>query len=144
MMSAGKAEINKLNEAMVETTKAVEELKSELRRRKSSRTQQILDIVTNIDMNSRKINGKHEELILKKTNSQVRDTDFNNLTYRISDDGECGSSGLTEEPDGRVPEMDQLQAELEFELQKLSGRTIDSPCHEELSPFCNLHFCSSF
>lgn len=121
MMSARKAEIDELNKTMDETAKLVQELKSELNRRKSSRAHENLDSVGNSDMNSRKMSGRHE-LMLTKTNSELRDS------------GECGSSTLTEESEPGVLEMDQLEAELEFELQKLSGCTIDSHRHEEIKP----------
>ncbi|XP_061350545.1 uncharacterized protein LOC133295708 [Gastrolobium bilobum] len=133
MMSAGKAEINKLNMTVDETAKLVQELKSELNRRKSSCAHQILDSVANNDMNSRKMSGRHG-VMLKETNSKLRDTDVKIWSPSVNDCGECGSSALTEEPEPRVLEMDQLEAELEFELQKLSGCTIDSPCHEEIRP----------
>ncbi|KAJ1398479.1 hypothetical protein SESBI_31079 [Sesbania bispinosa] len=111
MMSAGKAEINKLTKTTDETAKLVQELKSEFNRRKSLCDHQALDSAGNIDMNSHKMSDRHE-VMLKKTNNELRDT----------------------EPEPQVLEMDQLEAELEFELQKLSGCIIDSPCHEDIKP----------
>lgn len=133
MMSAGKSEISKLNKAMDETAKVVQELKSELHRRRSSRTQKIVDTVDNNDMKSRKISGSHDNVMLEKTSSEVRDTDVRISSLpAVSDDGECGSSALTEESDQRTLEMEQLEAELELELQKLPGCTIDSPQRTKL------------
>ncbi|KAJ1387684.1 hypothetical protein SESBI_39751 [Sesbania bispinosa] len=126
MMSAGKAEINKLTKTMDETAKLVQELKSEFNRRKSSCDHQVLDSAGNIDMNS--------HTMLKKTNNELRDTGVKIWSPAVNDCGECGSSVLTEEPEPQVLEMDQLEAELEFELQKLSGCIIDSPCHEDIKP----------
>ncbi|KAK7367850.1 hypothetical protein VNO80_09869 [Phaseolus coccineus] len=45
--------------------------------------------------------------------------------------GECESSALTEDLDSLVLDRDQLEAELEFELQKLPGDTPDTIFHEE-------------
>ncbi|KAK7279372.1 hypothetical protein RJT34_24422 [Clitoria ternatea] len=119
MMSAGRAEIIKLNKAMDETAKLVQELKSELHRRKSSLS------AGDVDAN---------KVMLKKRNSKLRDNDVEILSPCVNDCAECGSSGLTVAPEPRVLQMDQLEAELEFELQKLSGCTIDSPSHEKVKP----------
>ncbi|KAJ7972431.1 POLAR LOCALIZATION DURING ASYMMETRIC DIVISION AND protein [Quillaja saponaria] len=121
MMSTGKSEISKLNKAMDETAGVVEELKSELHRRKSSRRQKILNSVDNIN----------------KSNSRVRDSNNKVTSLSGSDDGKCGSSVLTEEPDPQVLEMDQLEAELESELQKLPWCAMEAPCDEEMR--LNLH-----
>ncbi|KAH1101414.1 hypothetical protein GLYMA_13G137900v4 [Glycine max] len=133
MMSAGKAEINKLNKTMDETAKLVQELKSELNRRKSSHALQILDSVGNGVKNSCKISGRNE-VMLKNTNIELRDVDVKICSPCVNDCGECGSSALTEEPEPQVLEMDQLEAELEFELQKLSGCATDGPCNEKIKP----------
>ena len=134
MMSAGKTEINKLNKAMDETTRVVQELKSELNKRKSSLTPQILNSVNNVDMNSGKMSGRNNELFFRKTNTELRDADVKISSVHLSDDGECGSSALTEEPDRRGLQMDQLEAELECELEKLPGCTINGPCLKEIRP----------
>ncbi|KAJ1395966.1 hypothetical protein SESBI_32935 [Sesbania bispinosa] len=63
-----------------------------------------------------------------KRNSELKDTDVKIRSLPINDDGECGSSALTEEPNPQVLEMDQLEAELEFEIQKLPWCTIDPNC----------------
>ncbi|CAL0299588.1 unnamed protein product [Lupinus luteus] len=128
MMSAEKSEINKLNKTMEELAVNVEELKSELDRRKSLCAHQILDSDGDIDTNSRKISGKHDEVM---PNREFRGTDVKIWSPSVNDGGECGSSALTEEPEPRVLEM---EAELEFELQKLSGCTVDSLWHEEIRP----------
>ncbi|KAL5136912.1 hypothetical protein HKD37_10G027370 [Glycine soja] len=133
MMSAGKAEINKLNKTMDETAKLVQELKSELNRRKSSHALQNLDSVGNGVTNSCKISGRNE-VMLKNTNSELRDVDVKIWSPCVNDCGECGSSALTEEPEPQVLEMDQLEAELEFELQKLSGCATDGPSDEKIKP----------
>ncbi|WCJ34557.1 hypothetical protein M5689_015860 [Euphorbia peplus] len=93
MMSAGKAEISKLSTAMDETSKVVQELKTELYKRKSS---QMDAGSNNLSRNSIKVSG-----------------------ISINDDVECPSSVLTEEPEPQLLEMDQLEAELATELQKL-------------------------
>ncbi|KAJ1443846.1 hypothetical protein SESBI_00016 [Sesbania bispinosa] len=128
-MMAGKSEISELNKTLNETAKVVEELKSELNRRKSACAHEILDSACNIGMKSSKMSGRND-----KTNSELKDTDVKIRSLPINDDGECGSSALTEEPNPQVLEMDQLEAELEFEIQKLPGCTIDPHCHEEIRP----------
>lgn len=132
MISAGKAEINKLNKTMDETAKLAQELKSELSRRKSSRALQNLDSVGN-------------EVMLKNPDSEPRVTDAIIWSPGVNDCGDCGSSALTEVPEPQVQEMDQLEAELEFELQKLSGCTTDDPCHEKIKPDLDeVNFLGSF
>ncbi|XP_028775955.1 uncharacterized protein LOC114732785 [Neltuma alba] len=132
MMSTGKSEISKVNKTMDETAKAVQELKSELHRRRSSRTRKISDSVDHND--SPKLSDRNE-MMRRKTSSEVRHTDARIPSLpAASDDGECGSSALTEESGQPVPEMDQLEAELELELQKLPGCTLDSPSLEEMRP----------
>ncbi|KAL2323279.1 hypothetical protein Fmac_027658 [Flemingia macrophylla] len=133
MMSAGKAEINKLHQTIDETVKIVQELKFEHGRRKSLRALQNLDSVGNGVTNSCKISGKNE-VTLKNTDSGIRDTNVGIWYPGVNDCGDCGSSALTEEPEPQVLEIDQLEAELEFELQKLSESTTDGPCHEKIKP----------
>ncbi|KAK7355723.1 hypothetical protein VNO80_14983 [Phaseolus coccineus] len=133
MMSAGKAEINKLSKTMNETAKLVQELKSEVNKRKSSCDLQNLDSVGNSVRNSSKIRGRNVAMH-NNTNSELRDADLKIWSPAVKDCGECGSSALTEEPEPQVLEMDQLEAELEFELQKLSGCTTGAPCYEETKP----------
>ncbi|KAB5552418.1 hypothetical protein DKX38_009729 [Salix brachista] len=48
----------------------------------------------------------------------------------VADDVECPSSVLTEEPEPAVLEMDQLEAELESELQKLPWSSTETSGHE--------------
>lgn len=132
-MMAGKAEISELNKTMNETAKAIEELKSQLNKRKSLCAHQILDSVGNVGMESCKMNGMNQ-IMVNKTNSELSDTAIKIRSLPMNDEGECGSSALTEEPDQRVQELDQLEAELEFEIQKLPGYTIDTNCHEEKRP----------
>ncbi|KAK7393569.1 hypothetical protein VNO78_22127 [Psophocarpus tetragonolobus] len=133
MMSAGKAEINKLNKTMDETAKLVRELKSEFDRRKLSLDLQNLDSVGNDVMNFCKIRGRNE-VMLKNKSSELIDIDVKTWRPGVNDCGECGSSALTEEPEPQVLEMEQLEAELEFELQKLSGCTTQGLCHEKIKP----------
>lgn len=123
MMSAGKSEISKLNKTLDETAKVVQELNSELHRRKSSHMRKVSD---SIDGN---------EVMLRKTSSEVRDTGARISSLpAASDGGECGSSALTEESGQPVPEIEQLEAELELELQKLPRCTLDSRSPEEMRP----------
>ncbi|KAJ6699130.1 POLAR LOCALIZATION DURING ASYMMETRIC DIVISION AND PROTEIN [Salix purpurea] len=48
----------------------------------------------------------------------------------VADDVECPSSVLTEEPEPAVLEMDQLEAELESELQKLPWSSTETSGHD--------------
>ncbi|TXG58534.1 hypothetical protein EZV62_016363 [Acer yangbiense] len=130
MMSAGKAEISKLNTTMDETAKVVQELKSELRKRKSSHRLQ--DFTS---ANTEKISSKETRQVLIK--SRVGNGDFiDNKVFGFPrvDDGEYESSVLTEEQDPEVQEMDQLEAELESELQKLPWYTTETLGHEDVKP----------
>ena len=119
MMSAGKAEINKLNSAMNETTKVIQELKTELCTRKPSCNVQASNSANEVATSSKKFSGKNTQLLL----DNYRDhNEIKVCSLPVIDDGEYASSVLTEEPEPEpeVVEMDQLEAELESELQKLS------------------------
>ncbi|KAJ8754151.1 hypothetical protein K2173_002050 [Erythroxylum novogranatense] len=107
MISAEKAEINKLSMAMDETSKVVQELRADLFRRKSKR------FLANSD---------NEHLHLELNGRKVGAKDANKIKLSelsMTDDAECPSSVLTEELVPDVKEMDELEAELESELQKL-------------------------
>ncbi|XP_027349134.1 uncharacterized protein LOC113860818 [Abrus precatorius] len=130
-MMPGKAEINELTKIVSKTTKVVEELKSELNRRKSLLA---LDYVGNTGIDSCKMSAMDDAIMLKKTKSELGDTDIKFWSFPVINNGECESSSLTDESDPLILEMDQLEAELEFELQKLPGHTIDTNCQEELWP----------
>ncbi|KAM6593369.1 hypothetical protein CsatA_001072 [Cannabis sativa] len=122
MMSAGKGEFSKLNTAMSETAKVVEELKTEIYKRKVS---PILDVTCNACEVISNHNDFHADLNKSRRNEQLGSSNINNFSPVIID-GECGSSALTEEPGQGVQEMDQLEKELESELQKLPWCTIEA------------------
>ncbi|PWA84598.1 hypothetical protein CTI12_AA005450 [Artemisia annua] len=103
MMSAGKAEINRLNTAVDETAKVVQELKAEISKRKSSG-----DFMVETTVYQKGVDIKPDQLFLKKSSMENDDIDVG-----------YASSILTEEPQQNVLEMDQLEAELECELLKL-------------------------
>lgn len=116
MLSAGKTEINKLNETVDETAKVVQELKSELFKRKYSR-----HVLAGKARESSKISGyntnQHE---IDRSSAEFRhSSDVRNCALSMFDDGECESSVLTEDQDPEINEMDQLEAELATELGKL-------------------------
>uniref|UniRef100_A0A5B7C2V3 Uncharacterized protein n=1 Tax=Davidia involucrata TaxID=16924 RepID=A0A5B7C2V3_DAVIN len=115
MMSAGKAEICRLNTAMDETVKVVQELKTELSKRKSLRNLHVSNSEAEVNTNPKKIRGKHTQTVLSKSS---RESDFE-VSGFPTEEGECSSSVLTEEQLPEVLEIDQLEAELESELQKL-------------------------
>lgn len=116
MMSAGKAEINKLNVTVDETAKVVRELKSELYKRKYSRHVQAGKARESSEISS--CNTIQPEIDRSSTDFR-RSSEVRNYTLSMFDDGECESSVLTEEPDPEIHEMDQLEAELATELEKL-------------------------
>ncbi|XVF76486.1 hypothetical protein PTKIN_Ptkin13bG0270300 [Pterospermum kingtungense] len=127
MMSAGKAEINKLNSAMDETTKMVQELKTELCKRKSSCNLQSSNSANEVSTRSKKFSGKLS-LDGYRDHNEIKVCSLSAI-----DDGEYASSVLTEEPEPEpeVVEMDQLEAELESELQKLSETEVSAKCLQE-------------
>ncbi|XWS55789.1 hypothetical protein CRYUN_Cryun09bG0030900 [Craigia yunnanensis] len=143
MMSAGKAEINKLNSAMDETTKVVHELKTELCKRKSSYNLQASNSANKVATSSKKFSGKNTQLLLDKYR------DHNEIKVHslpVIDDGEYASSVLTEEPEPEpepeVEDMDQLEAELESELQKLSETEVSAKSlHESVGQRFDSYQC---
>ncbi|KAI7755514.1 hypothetical protein M8C21_031688, partial [Ambrosia artemisiifolia] len=109
MMSAGKAEIERLNAAVDETAKVVQELKAEISKRKSS------------------CGSKIENTANIKWSQSV-------YAFHMNDEGENASSILTEEqPHRDVAEMEQLEAELESELLKLQVSTTSSSFQNKTS-----------
>ncbi|KAK8473581.1 hypothetical protein PHAVU_001G175350 [Phaseolus vulgaris] len=129
----GRAEVSELTKTMNTTAKIVEELKSEIIIKKSPLAQQVFDYVDNIirGLECSNMSDKDEEIMLKKTNSELGDTDSKFWCLPLIDNGECESSALTEDLDSQVLDMGQLEAELEFELQNLPGDCPDTICHEE-------------
>ncbi|KAL3839635.1 hypothetical protein ACJIZ3_024226 [Penstemon smallii] len=107
MMSAGKAEMSKLNHAMDETAKTVQELKTEISKRKNS--------VAENEAETNKMHIKSSTLSTKSKDKLI-----------ASEEGEYASSVLTEDQQPEVLEMDQLEAELESELQKLPWCAMES------------------
>ncbi|KAG8648508.1 hypothetical protein MANES_08G004119v8 [Manihot esculenta] len=110
MMSAGKAEISKLSNAMDETAKTVKELRTELYKRRSAKVAAISkDLSSNNELEFYKAGTGHnnDSKVIKASG------------IPMIDDVECPSSGLIEEPEPQLLEMDQLEAELASELQKL-------------------------
>ncbi|KAK8713756.1 hypothetical protein V6N13_148966 [Hibiscus sabdariffa] len=123
MMSAGRAEIDKLNSTVDETARVVQELKTKLCKRKSSCNLQASNSVNEVAASSKSFSGKNSQLLLEKSSTGNRDhKEIKVGILPVIDDGEYASSVLTEEPvpESEVAEMDQLEAELELELQKLS------------------------
>ncbi|XVE96743.1 hypothetical protein REPUB_Repub02eG0249000 [Reevesia pubescens] len=141
MMSAGKAEINKLNSAMDETAKVVQELKTELCKRKSSGNLQASNSANEVATSSKKFSGKNSQLLLNKSGTGNRDhNEIKVCSLPVIDDGEYASSVLTEEPE--VVEMDQLEAELESELQKLSETEVSAKSlHESVGQKFDSYQC---
>jgi hypothetical protein len=131
MMSAGKVEISKLNTAMDETAKVVQELKTEICKRKSSQHLHSSSPASEVDAKSKKNRSKQTQ----STKFVAENRDPNDIKVSglpVIDDGECTSSVLTEEPEPRVLEIDQLEAELESELQKLPWSITEASHQEEM------------
>ncbi|KAG5243625.1 hypothetical protein OIU77_030692 [Salix suchowensis] len=122
MMSAGKAEISKLSTAMDETSKIIHELRAELYNRKS----------TQLATSSKHISTEQMQLVVNRIGMVDRDPNDMELCGLTvaADDVECPSSVLTEEPEPAVLEMDQLEAELESELQKLPWSSTETSGHD--------------
>ncbi|MCD7462811.1 hypothetical protein HAX54_049394 [Datura stramonium] len=135
MMSAGKSEINRLNTTMDETAKAVEELKAELSRRKVAHDPRASKNKAEVDeKNDRKCSIR----AIAESSNENRNI-YRALDLQVAEEGECASSVVTEEAQPEVMEMDQLEAELESELQKLpwcgtEGTHLDGgkdPCRDD-------------
>lgn len=128
MMSAGKAEINKLNCAMDETAKTVQELKAEISRRASSH-----------NGTEAQRNNKHMEIIYNAPSFPKPGTTSKNSNKSCcrswTEEGDYASSVLTEDRQLEVLEIDQLEAELKFELQKLPLCAIESSDTEARTDF---------
>lgn len=140
MMSAGKAEISRLNTAMDETAKVIKELKIELDRRSSSKSMQDVSSAKESYGNSRRHIGNNSFLAnkLNMENAEPNDTPLSLLP--AGDDGEYASSVLTEEPGRELMEMNQLEAELESELEKLHLSIEATSC--EVQPYLGeVSFC---
>uniref|UniRef100_A0A2C9W0E7 Uncharacterized protein n=1 Tax=Manihot esculenta TaxID=3983 RepID=A0A2C9W0E7_MANES len=125
MMSAEKAEISKLSNAMDETAKTVKELRTELYKRRSAKVAAISkDLSSNNELEFYRVGTEHnnDPKVIK--------------VYGIPmiDDVECPNSGLIEEPEPRLLEMDQLEAELTSELQKLPWSYPEASGHEGVEP----------
>ncbi|XP_010464630.1 PREDICTED: protein POLAR LOCALIZATION DURING ASYMMETRIC DIVISION AND REDISTRIBUTION-like isoform X2 [Camelina sativa] len=106
MMSAEKSEISKLHTATEETTKAIQELKDELSRIKSSQDFKFRGCAASSQKSSEK---SRSEMVSRES-----------LDIKSGNDVEYASSVLTEEPEQETVEMEQLEMELESELQKLN------------------------
>lgn len=133
MMSAGNSEICRLNTAIDETAKVVQDLKTEIAKRKS-RNLDVLSLRAEGNANTKLSRGKYSRPKLNETS-----TDNTHDSFPLSDEGECGSSVLTEEPQAEVL-MDQLEGELESELQKLPWFTTEASGPERSSDFFEVFF----
>ncbi|KAK1389510.1 Protein POLAR LOCALIZATION DURING ASYMMETRIC DIVISION AND REDISTRIBUTION [Heracleum sosnowskyi] len=122
MMSA-KSEISKLNTAIDKTTKVVEELKTQVARRKSSRGPDISSFRADGNANTKRSRNNCSLLLNRISSGNILDSRPDS-SFR-SNEGECGSSCLTEDLQSGVS-MDQLEAELQSELQKLPWCTAEA------------------
>ena len=91
MMSTRKAEISKLSSAIDETSKVVQELRTELYKRKSAHV---------ATTSSEDISCKHNQWMLSSSETgDIGPKDIKVSRAPMIDDVECPSSVLTEEPD---------------------------------------------
>ncbi|XP_048504453.1 protein POLAR-like 1 isoform X2 [Beta vulgaris subsp. vulgaris] len=129
MMSAGKTEISKLSSTIDETAKVVDEMKSQLNKRKSAPCHhyQLLNSDDTITMDTVQKPASEQTNIGSCPMSKLS---FNTKVISHLADSDYPSSVLTEEQHEGV-EMDQLEAELESELQKLSWCTTETSEHVE-------------
>ncbi|XP_004306237.1 PREDICTED: uncharacterized protein LOC101307916 [Fragaria vesca subsp. vesca] len=130
MMTAGKAEINKLNTTMDETAKVVQELKSELNKRKASQSQQVSCSESEANTQYQSPSCKRSQTELTKSSAEYGEPNYMRASSFQISDVECPSSVLTEDPEPEVMDMDQLEAELESELQKLPWCSTEAPQQE--------------
>lgn len=139
MMSARGAEINKLNVAMDETSKVVQELKDELSRRNTSHNN-VHTSKSEVGTIMEDIKEEHMEPAFVKLCAENRNGK-RVFSFPVTEEGEYASSVLTEELHPEAREMDQLEAELESELQKLDGCSADGSCFEVRPDIYEVSFC---
>ena len=100
-----------------------------------SQTEQKTHDECEADTSPKKIRGKHTQQVVAKSSTGNQDPNDTNISsLPLIEDGEFASSILTEEPPPELPGMDQLEAELWFELQKLASWATDAPAYEEIRP----------
>lgn len=116
MMSA-KTEISRLNTVIDEATKVVQDLKTEVARKKSARAPDISCLGADGNVNTKRSKNNCSQLSLHNLSSGDALDRRLDGSFR-SNEGECGSSCLTEDLQSGVL-MDQLERELQSELQKL-------------------------
>lgn len=140
MMSTGKAEIGRLNTAMDETAKDVQELKTELHKRKSSRGLQFSSS-TNTSAKLDIIGGRNTNPV--SDSSTEHGDNVHDSGFLLTEEGGSASSVLTDEPRQELVEMDRLEAELESELQKLPWCSREaSGADGRISDICEVSYCS--
>lgn len=137
MMSA-KSEISKLNTVIDETTKVVKKLQTEVARRKSSRGPDISSFRADGNANTKRSRNNCSQLLLNRTSSGNILESRPDSSFR-SNEGECGSSCLTEDLQSGVL-MDHLEAELHSELQKLPWCTAEASGPERDSDYFEVCF----
>ncbi|KAG6434033.1 hypothetical protein SASPL_105654 [Salvia splendens] len=118
MVSAGTAEISKLNSAMCETVKTVEELKAEISKRKNSQNVSVPVAGNEAGTNKKFVESCYKDPSFTRAATKSEEN-MNAFSPALTDEGECASSILTNNQHSEVLEMHQLEAELESELQKL-------------------------
>ncbi|KAL1813201.1 uncharacterized protein LOC108225275 [Daucus carota subsp. sativus] len=132
MMSA-KSEISRLNSVIDETTKVVQQLKTEVASKKTARHPDISFLGADGNANMKKSRKSCSQLLLDKTSSGNILNSRPGSSSR-SNEGECGSSCLTEDFQSGLL-MDQLEAELQSELQKLPWCTAEASVPERGSDY---------
>lgn len=125
-MSAGRANIEKVSATVDEIAKVVEELKFELFKKRSSSC--------SMESRSEDANDEHSQRGIDQIRMGLRDSNkaFDPL---VSVGGEYASSVLSEEADAdpKIQSMEEMEAELEAELQKLHWSPMEAGDKSTLS-----------
>ncbi|KAH6825691.1 hypothetical protein C2S53_002315 [Perilla frutescens var. hirtella] len=115
MMSAGTAEISRLNSAMDETVKTVQELKAEISRKKNLHKEAENEAEINKKFAERR---SYNDPLFTRVRAKSKDN-IKAFCPTMTEEEGYASSILTDNQQPEVLEMHQLEAELESELQKL-------------------------
>lgn len=129
MVSAGTAEISKLNSAMDETVKTVQELKAEISKRKNSQNVNVPVAENEAATNKKFVERSYNDPSFTRVGAKSKEN-MKAFCPTLTYEGEYTSSILTDNQQPEVLEMHQLEAELESELQKLPWSAMEASSSE--------------
>lgn len=124
MMQAGTAEIFKLNSAMDETVKTVQELKAEISRRRNAQNVNVSVAANEAKTNETLVERDYNNPVFTRIGAKNKEKNVTSFS------GEYASSILSDNQQPEVLEMHQLEAELESELQKLPWCAMEASSSE--------------